>query len=132
MDIAFGQNVVGKQHQVQPRFCPPMGLHLTQIRPIFSVISVDPRAAYYCGGRCTLRRAFLSRTLFCPAYSHFILCVAHKYLLRAHAAFSNSPGPPLHILSEGEGQATSWDQALYANNMCVSSSAADKFVTCIG
>ena len=27
---------------------------------------------------------------------------------------SNSPGPPHHNLSAGEGQASSWEQALYA------------------
>jgi len=58
----------------------------------------------------------ISLTYACSSPSIAAIALLHSQflLLMTPSIFSNSPGLPLHNLRAGEGQASSWEQALYA------------------
>jgi len=97
-------------------------LFLTYSRQSWNARVADLLAAFWCGGQCISFPECPSRAL-----SILVRCVTFKqvnYVINsslkgvAHPVLSNSPGPPLHTLGAGEEQASSWEQALYATNLC--------------
>jgi hypothetical protein len=107
---------------------------ITQHRRMWSAAAAGARAAYWCGGACTLHRVSLSRTLTKSLFSHDIYTIVSSarsdvYWLTRGAVIP--PGLPFIFLQKGKDRHPAGSK--HCNPPSRSRSAkCNCFVTCTG